>query len=105
MNPKSPQVQFNDILLWRVLLALTRINLSFSQSLVPRTRPHCRAHFLLFLFSKLLDLDAVPSDIDSSVYSKQVLEALVVENNEVLVFLDFSRRLQQSVVQRIIVEG
>lgn len=94
MNPKSPQVQFNNILLGRMFFALTPLDLCLAQSLVLRTGPHSSVDFLVVLFLNLLDLNAIPPDIDSSVDSKQVLEALVVENNEVLVFLDFCWRLQ-----------
>ena len=60
--------------------------------------------FVIFL-CHLFYFDAMSSDIISAINSKEVLEALIVERDEVLVLLNLGWRPQDFVVQRIVVEG
>ena len=97
-------MHFNNILFLNIRANLTPLYLFITvihhrRSIIPKrlissTGSQCIgvAWFLIFVVGQILNLNTVSPDIDSSVNSKKILEALIVKDNVIFVFLNFSWR-------------
>lgn len=111
MDPQLPQVKLKNVLSFGSLASLGGGQARFlhglviPDSVVPRAGTNGVAVGLFVLLVHLVYFHAVPPDVCSPVNAEQVLEARVGERDELVVLLDLGGRLQDFVVEGIVVEG